>query len=376
MNFSINKDVLLTNLLIVSKALASKTVNQLLQSIKLDINEDTITLTASNGEISIKNSFKDKSLKVIEGGSVLIPGKYFLESVRMISSYTVEFNLIDENIISIKSGTLEYKLNLWNVEDYPNVDFLDLLDSLKIGSSTLRTIIREVAFNAAINDKKPILTGINFKYSNHLLTVVATDSFRLARKELALELNYKDFEITIPNKSLDELLKILESYEEDVNIYITSNKVLFKINDLYFQTRLLDGQYPETSRIIPSSFDCILCFNKVDLLTSVESVALLATRESGTNLGFINFSLRSDKVLEIRANNSEVGNAVRELIPSNDVIGNNLKISFSSKYLVDVLRSLQTNEIVMSFVGSFKPIVIRELNNNELTHLIIPVRVD
>jgi|SRR5690554_1982677 len=376
MIFNIDRDVLLNQLLTIQKGLPSKTPLPILYAIKFEVNEDHLILTSSNTDIAIQVLIDDASISIKETGNVAIPGRYLIEIMRKITSQRVEFALIEDHLIVIKADRSEFKLRLMDVEDYPEVDFLDLDDPIILDSQLFKNIIKETNFATAQSEKRPILTGVNFKYKDNNLYCVATDSYRLSQKNVKLRTHSKEFDIVIPNKSLDELSKILDGSNDDVELYINPNKVLFKMKNTLFQTRLLEGTYPDTMRIIPTEFPVIIPFNKEELLQAVERVSLLSPRDRETNYNIIKLSLREDHIVEMSSTNSEVGDALEEIIPSSDVIGPVIKIAFSSRYLVDALKSFSSNEISIQFAGEVKPFVIKGNLDQDLLHLILPVRID
>ena len=376
MIFNIDRDVLLNQLLTIQKGLPSKTPLPILYAIKFEVNEDHLILTSSNTDIAIQVLIDDASISIKETGNVAIPGRYLIEIMRKITSQRVEFALIEDHLIVIKADRSEFKLRLMDVEDYPEVDFLDLDDPIILDSQLFKNIIKETNFATAQSEKRPILTGVNFKYKDNNLYCVATDSYRLSQKNVKLRTHSKEFDIVIPNKSLDELSKILDGSNDDVELYINPNKVLFKMKNTLFQTRLLEGTYPDTMRIIPTDLPVIIPFNKEELLQAVERVSLLSPRDRETNYNIIKLSLREDHIVEMSSTNSEVGDALEEIIPSSDVIGPVIKIAFSSRYLVDALKSFSSNEVSIQFAGEVKPFVIKGNLDQDLLHLILPVRID
>src|SRR5690606_23939569 len=262
MNFSIDRDVLLNSLIHVQRGLPNKTPLPILYAIKFEVFSDYLQLTASNSDIAIQVLIDDKSLNVIKTGKVALPGRYFIEIVRKINAQKIEVALAEERLLIIKADRSEFKLKLMDVEDYPDIDFLDLNEPIVLPSDLISQIIKETNFATADNEKRPILTGVNFKLHEGKLYAVATDSYRLSQKHLTVRTQNQGFNIVIPNKSLDEISKILDHSEEDIELYINPNKVLFKLNKILFQTRLLEGTYPDTFKIIPTSFPTIIQFNK------------------------------------------------------------------------------------------------------------------
>jgi len=376
MIFNVDRDVLLNQLLIIQKGLPSKTPLPILYAVKFEVNEDHILLTSSNTDVAIQVLIDDHSLNIKEIGKVAIPGKYLIEIIRKVNSQKIEFALIEDRLVVIKADRSEFKLRLMDVDDYPEIDFLDLDDPVVLDSQLIKTIIKETNYATATSEKRPILTGVNFKYHDNHLYCVATDSYRLSQKNVKLRTHSKVFDIVIPNKSLDELSKILDNVNDDVELYINPNKVLFKMNKVLFQTRLLEGTYPDTLRIIPVEFPVVIPFNKEELLQAVERVSLLSPRDRDTNYNIIKLSLREDRIVDISSTNNEVGDALEEIIPSSDVTGPIIKIAFSSKYLVDALKSFSSSEVLLQFAGEVKPFVIKGNLDQDLLHLILPVRID
>ncbi|CDR30075.1 DNA polymerase III subunit beta [Acholeplasma oculi] len=376
MNFTIDRDILLNNLIHVQKGLPNKTPLPILYAIKFEVFSDYIQLTASNSDVAIQVLVDDSSLKVHKTGKIALPGRYFIDIIRKVAASRIEIVLQEERLLVIKADRSEFKLKLMDVEDYPDVDFLDLAEPVILSSDMIKEIIKATNFATADNEKRPILTGVNFKYQDNHLYAVATDSYRLSQKNLSLRTHSKTFNIVIPNKSLDELSKILDHIQEEIEVYINPNKVLFKMNKIWFQTRLLEGTYPDTFKIIPTTFPTVISFNKEELLSAVDRVSLLSPRDKESNYNIIKLTLRQDQVVEISSTNTEIGDAKEEIIPTSDVVGGLISIAFSSKYLNEALKAFNSTEVTLNFAGEIKPFVIKGNMDSDLLHLILPVRID
>lgn len=376
MVFSIDRDTLLQHLNIIQRGLPVKTPMPILYAIKFQVNQDHMILTSSNSDVAIQILIDDPSIVIEQTGKSAIPGRYLLDIVRKVVSKKIEFALIEQNIIVIKADRSEFKLRLMDVEDYPDIDFMDLNQPLIFNPLQLNDMIRETNFATATNEKRPILTGVDFKFLEKKLFCVATDSYRLAQKELLFDSARDPFDLVLPNKSLEELQKILETITEPVELYINPNKVLFKLGSILFQTRLLEGSYPDTQRIIPQSFVVEIPFHKEQLLAAVDRVSLLSPKDRETNYNIIKLNLREDKVVEISSTNSEIGDALEEIIPSGEVMGPRIKLAFSSKYLKEALKTFHSEEVIIKFAGEIKPFIITGKEDPTLLHLILPVRLD
>jgi DNA polymerase-3 subunit beta len=374
MRFEINKDKLLYHLIVSQKALSNKTPNPALQGIKLDVLKDSLVLTTSNSDISIKITLEDSSLNIEETGSILIPGKYFIEIIRKLDGQMVQMSYVDDNLLRIEADHSDITLNMLELEDYPNLVFNEKPEFIKINVRTLKTIIRQTAFATSTIENRPILTGVNLKIEGNVLTAVATDSYRLSQKSITLEDTYDKMNVIVPGKSLEELMKILESNQDYVEIHFDQSRVLFKYNNILFLSRLLEGNYPETSKLIPQEFPVQIKFNKENLLTAIERASLLSSRD-GHN-AIVKLNLRQDDTVEISSNSPEIGRVLEEIYPVDEVVGSPIKIAFSSKYVLEALKVFASSEVTVSFTGEIRPFIIKGEYDEDMLQLVLPVKTD
>ena len=374
MLFSIDREVLLENLNIIAKGIPSKTPLNSLKGIKLNVLENQIVMTSSNTNISIQAIINDKSLNVKSTGDVVVPGLFLIDIVRKVNSPKIEMALLEDRVFIIKANRSEFKLNIFDYEDYPEIKFIDDENPLKIDSKALKNLIKETIFTCSTSEKRPILTGLNLKLDDGKLTCTATDSFRLSQKVLYLQYN-ENKDVVIPSSSLDDLVKIIENINGEINITIKDKNVLFKFNNILFQSRILEGNYPDTSRFIPSEFLLTIKFDREELLQALDRVSLLSPKDKDCNFNIISFSLREDKIVEITSKNTEIGNALEEVVPI-EVNGSRFNIAFSSRYLIEILRVYTSPEITLNFTGEVKPFIIKGELDTNLTTLILPVKID
>ena len=379
MNLTIEREILLENLNIVSRGLPSKSPMPILTGIKLYVTETDLFLTASNSDISVEADVTDKSLVINETGQTVVPGRFFIDIIKKINSKKINLYLSDDKVLIIKADRGEYKLHVMDPLDYPKMDFVALENPLELESDVLKSVIKETVFATANTEKKPILTGVNFKHQTGKLIATATDSFRLSQKIITIP-EYKDFNITIPSKSLDDMLKAIDNYNGNISLYFSNNKLLIAYKNICFQTRLLDGNFPDTSRLIPNDFPIIVKFNKDELIDAVERVSLLSPRdkerEKEITYSIIKLSIKKDRTVEISTNNASVGDAKEELLPTSIETTNPINIGFSSRYLIEALRSFISTEISLNLSGEIRPFIIRGDKDANLTQLILPVRME
>lgn len=374
MNFSIQTEVLLNNLLISQKALSTKTPAPYLQGIKMEVYENELVLLTSNSDISIKLSIKDESLNVENTGELLIPGRVFVDFIRKLNKGIVEFSVIDNNVLKIHSHNTDLSLNLLNVEDYPEISF-HLNDlPIKLESKIMRAVIRQTTFAASSVENRPILTGVNIRVEDDKLIAIATDSFRLSQKKIDIQKNYENMNVVIPSKSLDELSKVLEMDLDEILIHLNSKSIVFEYGNILFQSRLLEGNYPETSRLVPIEFPIILKFKLNDLAIAIERASLLSIKDNYNSI--VKLSLKPNNEVEITSNSPEIGRVVEEIDPIEKVAITPIKIAFSSKYILDALKTFNSQEVYVKFTGEIRPFIIEGTEDPGLIQLILPVRTE
>jgi len=374
MNFQINKDILLNSLITAQKALSNKTPNPALQGIKLEVLSDHLVITTSNSDIAIKLIVKDNNLNIKEEGSILIPGKYFIEIIRKLDGLKVSLSLVADNMLRIEADRSDITLNMMDINDYPELEFNEKVKSVKINVRTLKTIIRQTAFATSSIENRPILTGVNFKIDGNKLTAIATDSYRLSQKIIELNEVYEPLNIIIPGKSLDELLKVLENNNDIIELHFDHSKILFKYGNLLFQSRLLEGNYPETSKLVPTEFPIVIKFNKENLSTAIERASLLSSRDGNNSI--VKLKLKSDNIVEITSNSPEIGKVLEEVYPVDEIVGTTIKIAFSSKYILEALKIFNSSEVSINFTGEIRPFIIKGAYDEDMIQLILPVRTE
>ena len=370
MKFTIEKNVILEALNNVVRAISTKNVIPVLNGIKFELKNEGLYLTASDSELTIKLLIESKEIKQINTlGGIIIQSKYILDIVRKMPSELITFEVIDGLKIKIYADTSQYNLNCLDINDYPDIKLEENKDPIIIPGDTFKTIINQTVFAISNQELRPILTGVNFKFIGDTLEAVATDSYRLAQKNIKLSQEVeKDFEIVIPGRNIMELERIITDNEQ-LEIHIFNNKVLFKYKNINFQTNILSGTYPNTSNLIPSEFAYIIKVNKKDFNDAIDRAALLTM---GKDKNIVKVSLDNTKML-INSYASEVGKNEEQLtIETNNK--EKLEISFSSKYMLEAIKTMSEDEILLLLNSDVKPIIIKSLTDESLIQLILPIK--
>ncbi|MBP6903598.1 MAG: DNA polymerase III subunit beta [Bacilli bacterium] len=373
MIFTINRDLLLQNLTSVSKALSTKAQMPVLTGIKIDVVDNKILLTASNSEISIQACIDDKKhVKIEEEGTFVAPGKYLIELVKKTEAKEIYFESFEDNAIKILADKSNFTLNVLSKDDYPIISFADSPTFLTLDAINLKQLIRKTTFAVSLSESRVILTGVSVTSQGNLLEVVSTDSYRLAKKQLKFNVDYPEIKVVIPGKSLDELNKIVDEGKTLVEIHISHTKALFKYKNLLYQTRLIDGTFPNTNSLIPTEFLTSIKFNKNELISAIERAAVFTNMDSSN---IIKLTLNSDKTVEIASTTNEIGAAQEELNPieCSNVVP--FQIAFSSKYFLEAIKSFDSTEVTVHFTGEVRPFIITGEYDRNLIQLILPVRV-
>lgn len=376
MKFIVQREPLLKSVQDVMKAISSRTAIPILTGMKIEANSSGIVLTGSDSDISIESHIQAEAdgiinVEQIEEGSIVLQARYFSDIVRKLPEQMVEIEADNQHNVTIRSGKAKFNLNGQDAEEYPQLPKLNTDDSLELPTDLLKSVIKQTVFAVSTMETRPILTGVHLKLEDKKLNFTATDSHRLASREIPVEEANTEFSsVVIPGKSLNELSKILVDNEDTVDIRVTQNQVLFRTKNLYFLSRLLDGNYPETSRLIPDQSKTTIHLNTKDLLHTIDRASLLA-REDRNNV--VKLSTNENGTLDITSNSPEIGN-VSEEITVKSIEGEELKISFSSKYMMDALKAIDSDEVKIEFTGAMRPFILRPANGEPIIQLILPVR--
>lgn len=370
MKFTIEKDILLENLGYVTKAISNKNIIPILNGIKLELKEEGLYLTASDTELTIKSFIQAKEIKKIEKtGTTIIQSKFILDIIRKMPNNLINLELVDKVKIKIYTENNEFNLNCLDVSDYPSLKIDESKNPIIIDSEIFKNIISQTSFAVSNQESRPLLTGINIKINGNILECIATDSYRLAKKTIELASpSSETINIVIPGKNVIEFEKMIESGEK-IELHIFNNKILFKYKNLLFQTNLLSGTYPDTSSLIPTDFKIIVNTKNNDYTGAIDRAALL-TQSKDRNI--VSMKLSKNNLL-ITSFAEEVGK-VEEKLTVDSEVSETLNISFSSKYMLDALRTIKDNDILIMMNGDSKPIVIKSVKDETLIQLILPIK--
>lgn len=369
MKFTIDKNVILENISNVTKAISSKNIIPILNGIKFELNEDSLVLTASDSELLIKSIIDKNEIKKIENtGNIVVQSDRFLDILRNMPEDIIDFEISDGLKINISSGTSKYSLNCYDPNEYPNIKIEEHKNPININSNILKQVISQTVFAISNQELRPLLTGINIKITGDIFECIATDSYRLAKKIIKLENSVdEDINIVVPGKNILELDKILTE-DDNIEIHIFNNKIIFKYKNIVFQSNLLSGTYPNTTNLIPTEFNIILNANLKEYNSAIVRAALLT---SSRDKNIIKMHLNKNNL--IISSIAEQGSSNEQLnIESNS--NEEFDISFSARYMLEALKTFKDEEILILLNGDTKPIVIKSTTDESLIQLILPIK--
>ena len=376
MKLTLNRNAFIQELQTVQRAIATKTTINILTGVKMDLTNQGLTLTGSNAEISIESflSVEDETaqMQIEKTGSIVLQARFFSEIIRRLPEEDFTLEVLEQNQVKITSGKAYFTVNGLDSDNYPHLPVIDTPNQIQIPIQVLNKLISETVFSVSQHESRPILTGVHFVLSNEVLLAVATDSHRLSQRKIPLADTTEQFDIVIPGKSLIELSRSLSDEEGVVSIRMMDNQVVFETEGMKFYSRLLEGAYPDTNRLIPTSFNTTIEFEGKEFLAAIDRASLLS-HEGRNNI--VRLHIADDGVI-LYGNSPEIGK-VEESLNYNQVSGEPLDISFNPDYMKAALRAFGDTTIKIQFISAIRPFILEPSEGQgEFVQLITPVRTN
>lgn len=364
MKFICEKSKLQEAISTAQKAVTGKSTMTILEGILLIAKNNELTLIGSDIDLSVETKIQ---ADIIEDGSIVVDSKLFGELIKKLPNSEVQINTIENNSLEILCEKSKAVLKYMNSDEFPMLPKINENMLLTIPQKLLKNMIRGTIFATAQDEIRPILTGVKFEINNGKLNLVALDGLRLALRSEAVD-NDNTISAVIPGKTLSEVSKILEDSEENVNITFTPNHILFNLGNTKIISRLLEGEFINYKSIIPDEYNLKVTLKRNEFYDCIERASLMA-KEGNTNL--VKLDIQDD--IMIITSDSQLGKAREEL----NVImqGEPLKIAFNARFVIDVLKIMDEEEIVLEFTSSVSPCIVRNKDRENCTYLVLPVRV-
>ena len=343
----------------------------ILSNILIEAVDNNIHFSSTDMDVSIIEKI---SCNIIENGSTTVNSQLFYDIIRKIpDSSDIEIISNNNKILTIRSNGSRFSLASLPKEDFPIIDTTNEGSSIKLNANVLFSLIEKTKFAISNEETRYFLNGLYFNISNKnngtTVTLVGTDGHRLAKFSYNINQDFNELPgVIIPKKTIFELSKLLQEIDSEIEVNVSSNKIIFYINDLIFVSKLIDGSFPDYKRVIPSDNNNVLNINRQSLLSAVDRVSTVANEKAPV----IKFKLLKD-LINLNTVNSENSTATEDI--KSNYEGDEFEIGFNSKYVMDIINNLEDDEIQITLKDKSSPIIATEKSNPNLIYVLMPMRV-
>lgn len=372
MKFSCNQDTFSKYLNIVSRIVTSKPGLPILSNISFESDKGKLKLKTTDLELSISTWI---GADIQEDGKITVPAKQLSEFVNSIPEEKVDIKTVKQNF-DISTSNNSASFNTMPSDDFPSIPSIDDKQKyfVRIRKTDIVQSASRVAFAAANDDIKPVLTGVKVEVDDDTVSFVATDGLRLSKQSFKVEKGSEKKSFLVPVRAFLELTYIiseLDTDEEWVNVYLLEdkNQVLFRLADVDLISRLIDGEFPEYKQIIPTGFETKCIIQKDEFLNSLKVVNIIARSVLGNKM-ILDIDAKSGKIT-LSAVQSDLGK--NQSTFDSKIEGQDLKIAFSARLLADILNHIDADEISFECTDPVKPGVFKIEGDKEFVHLVMPM---
>lgn len=358
-----SKSNLVQGVSIVSKAVPSKTTMSILECVLIDASAGIIKLTANDMELGIETIIEGE---IIEKGIIALEAKLFSDIVRKLPDNDIIIETKENYQVTISCEKAKFNLSGKSGEDFTYLPFIEKDDYITVSQFTLKNVIQQTIFSIADNETNKLMTGELFEISGNNLKVVALDGHRIAIRNIELNAEYEDIKVVVPGKTLNEISKILNGGVDDiVNIYFTTNHILFEFDNTLVVSRLIEGEYFKINQMLSSDYETKVVINKREMLDCIDRATLLI-KEGDKKPIIITIK---DGVMEFKIN-SFIGSMDEEIYIQKE--GKDMMIGFNPRFLIDTLKVIDEEQINIYYVNPKSPCFIRD-DEGKYIYLILPV---
>ncbi len=369
MKFICEKEKLLKAINSVVRGVPNRTTMPILEGILIQTNDKEIKLTTYDLELGIEYIIKST---VEEQGNTVVNAIMFSEIIRKLPDTEITISLNENNLLVIECEGSLYKLATMNPDEFPELPKINIENSIEIEQKTLKTMVRKTIFAVSTEENRPVFTGCLFEIKENKINIVAVDGFRLAWASNFLEKEINNFNAVIPGKTLNEINKIITDSFDNIKIGVSKNQALFQMENCKIVSRLLDGEFLNYSSVIPKNWETRIRVNKKDLQECFERISLISASSTEKEKKYpVKIKIEIGKVVISCTN--QTGDAKEELLLETE--GKDLEAGFNPKYFLDALKVIDDEEIFVDFGTNVSPAVIRPIENEDYTYMILPIRM-
>ncbi|MFC2010670.1 DNA polymerase III subunit beta [Chloroflexota bacterium] len=375
MKFSCIQENLNRGLGVVGRAVASRTTLPITNNVLLATDQARVKLVATNLEMAISYWL---GAKVEEEGAITVPARLLTEFVNSLPNDRIDISLSPRTkTLELKCARFEARISGVDAKDFPPIPTVNEGITTRVEVEALRQAISQVAFAAASEESRPVLTGVDAQFDGDLLTLAAADGFRLAVYKLPLTTPVSQkTEVIIPARTLAELNRLMADGEETVDVTINPNKsqILFRLKDTELVSQLVQGDFPQYAQLIPESHNTRIEVDVAEFLRAAKTASIFARDGSGiVRLVITPGSELTPGKMIVSARSEEIGDDVGEIDAV--VEGEEAKIAFNGRYIIDVLSALREPRVALETTNPSSPGVLRPVGIDNYIHVVMPMFV-
>ncbi len=366
MKFSCEKALLVSALSVAGRTVAQKSTISCLEGILLRAGVG-VQLTGYNLETGITVKV---DANVTEAGVCVMPARLFFDIIRKLPDEEVTISVDEKLIVSIKGGASSFKITALDADDYPDLPDVVAANGISMPRSALREMIGGTIFSVSESQTRPIHTGCLMEVSGDTVTMVAVDNFRLARRTYRSEEAYnREMKFVVPATGLREVEKILTDTDDEVTFLLGEKHILFEVGDATLVCRVLEGEFIDWRRVVPSNNTTILTANVSELMNCIERVSLIVSEKIKSPVRCV----FGDNIADFKTVNT-IGTAHDTCAIAGN--GGELEIGFNCKYLLDALRAVPSQEVTLELKNGLSPIVFTPVDEKkDFSYMVLPVRL-
>jgi DNA polymerase-3 subunit beta len=365
---SLERDVLLAQLQIVSRVASTRSAIQALAGVQLSADQDGCELRATDMDVGLRVPL---DAEVARDGTVVLPARLMLDVIRSLPAATVTLELRSaEQDVEVISGNAKFHIRTLRGDDFPPFPEPEADTAVEVPAAAFVSTAQKVAGSASRDETRPVLTGILVSASERELRMVATDSYRLSVKETTLESPLSSgFEVNVPARALQELGRLVgHAEDETLSISVRQNQVLFTLGKVILSSRLIDGQFPNYRQLLPETFEHELRLAGAEFTDVVRRVSLLAQKNAPLRLAF------AQGELTVSAQTPDVGEALESMPVAYQ--GEPLEIGFNPEFLRAGLEGIDEGDVLLKLISPLRPGLIEAADESRFRYLIMPIRLN
>lgn len=363
MKFVCEQSVLLKLLNDVCRCVASRSTVPALEGIHITVSGQRAIFESFNIEFGVKTSIE---VSDAEDGTIVVPSKIFTDIVKKLPDSLVSISSEKLNV-SINCADSNFSISAFDPTDFPNLPSIEDEKAILISSDVVKNMIKQTIFAVSTNNERDVYCGELIETSNGTLTIIALDGFRMSVRKEQVNID-SNFKIIVPGKALSEVLRLLPTDNQDIELYLSERYIFFKFNDYIFLSRLLEGSFADCNSLIPSLCETKVRVNVQSMIESLERVSVIID----DRLQFpVRGKFQNNSV--VFSCSTSLGNSSDEI--SIDMQGSSIEIAFNDRYMVEALKHCDTDEVYLEMTSPLKPIKIVPIEGDSFLFLVLPVRL-